>query len=644
MALITDPDFLAQNTSVFINTSARTIQLVVAGSLDNDGVTLKAVYSFLKEEWRDDAALIRFDFPMTPITDEAMQIGVSSRNNGWRWRDDITRKLIRTGGWQEVSATGVVNREYSGIISLGTLTPGTEPFYEVVTGTPTNFFYTGVVNEAVQVFGDATTGMTSEQTETNYDGTATNGTFTGGTGYANGDIITLTNFAIVTVDLVAGGVVTEFTVTLGANATATAYSQFTVAPTGGTGFTLTPAASNLSTIHGDVDYRTMFNVFAREQGDVYAGSTLQQIGVSLMTFQAYRFPLTTAADPKIVTVDGDITTLAPFTGMSISYRTDPLVVEIGDGLFYDFGIVIDGNNGTAEQIYEFVQYSLRQNSDINEGEQLIAAQTQADYAAFAAGTGYSVNDVITLTNGATITVNTLSGSAVATFTVTTTGPAIPGEVILQESVAPAGGTGFSITAQAANLEQSPPTVNGRTADLLLQFVGDTLFTRAAFNPATSTTDGVYITNFQTADINRLVFTDDTGTERVFPFTATLTLNFSATLSADTDATFWVFFTNDDAGDNTGRDFNTAEAILVNDADGVAMTGLISSDTFRQLSYAYDTNVQRGAASVEDPAPVTAVAIGLGGAQYVLATGTIERSNANSIALVAPQERNYSNPV
>lgn len=472
MALITDPDLLNQSTQgtagtpdgeVFIDTGTKTIELIVFGNLDNDGVTLKAVYSFLKEEWRTDADLIKFDFPMTPITDESMQIGVSSRNNGWTFLNDGTRNLIRTGGWQEVSDAGAINREYAGIISLGSLTAGTQPYYEVVAGTAEDFVYAGPVNEAVQVFGDST--------------------------------------------------------------------------------------------NGNFDYRTAFKVFAREQGDTYSSANLTDIGVSTMTFQVYRFPLSTAADAKIITSDGDIASLAPYTGMSINYFAAPQSRTIGSA-DYDFGIIIDGNSGTAEQIYEFVQYQLRQVADIN-GE-------------------------------------------------------------------------------------TPPSVNGKTADALLQFVGDTLFTLNAANPAGGGT-GVFIDNYQAADVNRLQFRDNTSTIRVFPFTAVLTLNFSTTLQNDTDAKYWVFFTNDDAGSNAGNDFNTANAILVNDADSLPMTGDVTAQTSVALTYAYDTNVQRGAGSEETDAPVTAVAIGLGGAQYVLATGTIQRSNANSIALVAPQERNYDNP-
>ena len=64
MALITDPDNLNQGTEITISTSAKTIALTVAGNLSNDGVTGQAFYSFLKEEWKNDASLIPYPFPM----------------------------------------------------------------------------------------------------------------------------------------------------------------------------------------------------------------------------------------------------------------------------------------------------------------------------------------------------------------------------------------------------------------------------------------------------------------------------------------------------------------------------------------------------------------------------------------------------
>jgi len=50
--------------------------------------------------------------------------------------------------------------------------------------------------------------------------------------------------------------------------------------------------------------------------------------------------------------------------MSITYGT--VTRDIG-GTNYDFDVLIDGNNGTAEQIYEFVQRELRKSTDIDDG-------------------------------------------------------------------------------------------------------------------------------------------------------------------------------------------------------------------------------------------------------------------------------------
>lgn len=610
MALITDPDLLNQGTEVDIDTGTKTITLSIAGNLSSDGVTLKALYSFLKEEWNSDSALIKFDFPMTPITDEQMQIGVSSRNNGWNWGDTTTRQLIRTGGWQEVNASGTVTAEYSGIVSLGSLEAGTQVYYQQSSGgSATDIVLTDEVNQAVKVYEN-----------------------------------------------------------------------------------------------GSFDYRSYFKLFAREQADQYASSDLNAIGVTTMTYQVYRFPLSTGADLKITTADADIIGETPYftaahltltdgsvtggaatftsatgsfvvgdvgkficiksganmgvyrivtrdsatqvtvdrnfastqssiaftanaAGMSVTYYATPQSRTIGASS-YNFGIVIDGNLGTAEEIYEFVQYQLRQNKDID--------------------------------------------------------------------------------ADASSLI-------GKTADELLEFVGDTLKTKSAANPDGGGT-GVFIDNFSTEDVNRLVFKDNTGTERTFPFTAVVTVNFSSTLTADSASIYRVFFTNDDAGANAGADFGTSSAIIprtsnsfetssrarstnvativtatahglsvgdVIEIEGLGGTGYngvhvvstvptstsvtfansgtnegttsdtggtlhqlmggkINGNASIALTYDYDTNDQRGAGSEADDAPITVVAIGLSGAQYVLATSTIQRSNANSVSLVAPIERNYAN--
>lgn len=151
MAKLTDPDSLNQSTEVVINTGAKTIQLLAAGNLSNtspgslSGVTLQAVYSFLKEEWKTDAALNKFKFPIKMFTKTDGQF-----INSWAWADSTTRKLIRDAGWTETSGD-----QYTGIITLGSFDSTTDQgYYQQVVGfsqSTTNFDKTGNVNESIKI-------------------------------------------------------------------------------------------------------------------------------------------------------------------------------------------------------------------------------------------------------------------------------------------------------------------------------------------------------------------------------------------------------------------------------------------------------------------------------------------------------------
>lgn len=298
--------------------------------------------------------------------------------------------------------------------------------------------------------------------------------------------------------------------------------------------------------HGSFDYRAYFKIFCREYQKSYASAALGDIGVTTMTYQVYRFPVTNASDAKITHND---TTVSGYAGIDIEWFGSPQTRSIG-GSSRDFHVIIDANNHTAEEVYEYVQWNLRRNIDIDAGA---------------------------------------------------------GEKI------------------------------GKVTNDLVRFVGDTLYTRL------DSTGGVYIDNFQTIDRNRLYFMDDLGVERFFPYVAILTLQFGDNLVADNTAIYRVFFTNDDAGDNTGRDYGTATAITVNNSVGATMSGTVGGITSVQLAYDYDGNDQRGTASKGVDAPITVVALGLATAQYVKATGNIQKSTANVVSLVAPLERNYVNP-
>ena len=517
MAKIVDPDSLNQGTEVTLATGAKTITLSEAGNLSSDGVTIKALYSFLKEEWRNDAALPAYPFPFVPITDESFELV-----DGWDFANDASRYLIRDGGWTVKDTAGNTTQKWAGIIGLGDIESDDQVYFDNGPG-KTNFQLTGQVNQAIQIIDDP-----------------------------NGD----------------GNFVDGF------------------------------------------DRSATFNLYVREQGQLYDSSNLSAIGVTTMDSIAYRFPISTGTDLKITTADTGIDAnsdgtadVAPYTAMDITYidhtnrgawadatvyNANDVVQSAGGRWFittaggtssgndtdlaggsdtgvtwaaytgerqigsnwYAFGVIVDGNNGTAEQIYEFCQWSLRQSVDID------------------AGAG---------------------------------------------------------------------TVTGNIADELVEFIGDTLRTLRQSN-----NHGVYIDNFQSADTNRLEFTDDTGTIRTFPFVAVITLQFSATLQNDTNAKYWVSFSDATATPANGDEWDSAGAILVDDNSVVDMTGNVSGSASIQHDFDYDGNTQGGRTPATD-ANVTVVALGLDGAQYVRATGTIERSTTNVVSLVAPLERNYDNP-
>lgn len=471
MALITDPDQLADSaandnsTEVYINTSTKRIKLVVVGNLSTDGVTMKALYSFLKEEWKNDPNsknLAAFPFPMTPITDESFEWV-----EGWDLEDDTARYLIRTAGWTVKNTSGAVTQQWAGIVGLGSIEVDDQLYFDQGAGA-TNFQLTGQVNQAVQILSDP------------------NGDGAYGDGY---------------------------------------------------------------------DRRTSFTLFAREQAQLYGKATLTDIGVTSMGPQAYRFPIGTGADLKVSLADTAIKAsgtgypadVAPFDAMTITYYAAPQSKAVGASS-YNFGIVVDGNGQSLVEVYQFLQYALRQNADID------------------AGAG---------------------------------------------------------------------TVTGRTADPLARYVGDTFYTIAATNPAGGGT-GVFIENFDTNDINSIILVDNTGTERSFPYTASLTINFNDNLDGDVAAEYWVYFTTLPGASN---DWGEASAVIVDDADAVDMSGLVPGASVTH-TFDYDGNVQGGRTAATD-ADITVVAIGLTTGQYVRATGTIQRSTTNSVTLVAPLERTYA---
>lgn len=178
------------------------------------------------------------------------------------------------------------------------------------------------------------------------------------------------------------------------------------------------------------------------------------------------------------------------------------------------------------------------------------------------------------------------------------------------------------------------------------FRGDVTDLLMTFASPNGTTLNLFIDDLNANEANNVTFEDVLGVGRNFAFTAVISISVNANIIDDDATKLVVFFTNDDAGDNTGRDYGTDEAIIVQDTDGNDMVAGVSADITTSpvdFEFDFDNNTQRGAASAGQNAPVTIVAIGLNTAQYVSTAGTVTRQSTNTFSLVSALERNYSNP-
>lgn len=164
-------------------------------------------------------------------------------------------------------------------------------------------------------------------------------------------------------------------------------------------------------------------------------------------------------------------------------------------------------------------------------------------------------------------------------------------------------------------------VTGKTADLICWFVGPTLYTRAFFTPIA-------------ADLNDVVFIDDNGVERVFPYASAGTLNFNANLTSGGAGYYTLYYTTTPGGD----DFGEGTAIIVKDKDGVDITGTITGASIA-FTFDYSSNTQGGYAGGTNR-DVTLVWGNPGVAKPGVSTGQITQSKGISISAVAEADPSY----
>lgn len=370
----------ALEKSVFFDTAGLGAYILEQGNVSSDGVTGQAIYSFSMQEWKDDNFLIaNAPFPLLTIDADAGKFligqNASGNNSGWNWVDDWagfairTRKLLRNMGWDEIDSQGNTIAREVGIVTLGVFEDSANDTAYYSFGTDTtvdntvDFDFAGPVNESVRFFEEVG----------NPD------TFTYVDGAGGDDSVTRATGSFITDGFVVGGRMTTRNSTTSANDGT--YTILTVAA-----LTMTFATASFDTGEADsaaivaIDNTNAITLGLRVRdadanGKTFAQATLATAGKTILGNFVYSFPLANATDLKITATDVGIDAnsdgaadVAPYSGMSITYHSSGQSRSNLVGGPYNFSIIIDGNNGTAQEIYEFIQWSLRSTGGFGTGD------------------------------------------------------------------------------------------------------------------------------------------------------------------------------------------------------------------------------------------------------------------------------------
>jgi len=637
--------------SVHIATGDRDIYLLEQGRVDADGVTEQALYSFLKEEWKDDDTLIPFVFPMVAITPEQYEF-----SENWNPADDTnaspatfrTRKLIRTGGWSELDTDGELIKQYICAITLGPFVEATDRAYyqqgndPTDTGAAIDFDFDGPVNESVLVYnrvvnngGGAGLGLdfgTDSITRNDGGSWITDGVQVGGQ-------ITVENCS--GTSPVNDGTFDVLAVTAGV-VTVTAAS-----------FTAT-TSPNERTADVAVDNRNLLTLFLREgfttaldpdSGKTYAQAALADIGVTVLTNQVYRFPLANSADLKVLNADATVSTRSPT--VTIEYFGTAQVISgfNADGASTQspqtdaaFGIVIDAKGLSLEFVYEYVQFSLRQAANINDnilspGNDVVTGKTADELLAFVGdslGTLAATNPSgggtgVTIINFNAADTNRISfidnDGLTRTFPFVAAGNIFFNEN-LQNDTGPATYSMFyRYTTRTVITDLSIGTIVGSDANITCT---------AQFPTVVA---GEYI------NLNGFTDPNNNGVFLVIAFNSSSDIDVQAY-----DSTLTLTDEGPVSGSVDENPIDSPDSIIVNSDSTHSpqpITGLVPGSSV-SYDYDYDGNDQGGRTPATDAA-VAVRAIGTDLAQFVETTGTIQRSTTNDFTLVAPLERNFNNP-
>jgi hypothetical protein len=621
MATIIDPDSLrdaatdsAQN--IFISTALRTIKVRNNNAsanankgpvLDNTGVTLQALYSFLKEEWKNDPnnkTLIAYPFPLIAITPEQFEF-----RYGWTPADDSSRSLLRTAGWREYAAdNATLKRQYMGVISLGNidgdqagLDAGDQDkayygFFNSSTldpiAGPFNFNYAGPVNEAVQ---------TLDSTSVDYR---------------------------------------TRTMTVFIRQPSKSYDQTNTTDIGITAGTALPYNVQRFPLAEGTD----LNVVDR------TGTALTDTIITDNSQAGEKYDSADGNGPKILF--GSTARLSS----TFSYTKDL------SGGPYNFGIRIDGVSGDGSgnlsktEIYSWVQYRLRSTSNIEDSAGASKVGKLTDELLEFVGSTLKTKNATNLDGGGT-------GVAILNFLATDVNDLAFRDNTEAERTFPftaAGTVSFSneilLDSSSAKFFMYHEYTRAYTGNIVIANAG-TASSNALLDSANFTLSG-----FTTTPLNSVQNPLGMSAGRYFKLTGASNDNNNQIwkVLVVRDSTRFAAETYDDipaanaslfAGSIRTRPINSPDAVLVDSAGttvensgGITSTlavANLSSGTYT-FEYDYDGNTQYDRV-ISTNVPIVIRALGLTNGSFVELTGVnVTRSTTNSYSVISAVERNYSN--
>ena len=327
-----DGSGIGVSADLWLDTANVEIQLATGNNLSQPtGISLQNLYSFIIESRHSNDGLMPYHDPVVAISATA---GEFELRRGWHLKDNTTRDLLRDGGIAQYSAANALEIEWLNITGLGNLATAATPYYwqsDVTNPTIIDSINSGLPNQLVQIFGDASNG--------------------------NFDLRTFLKLSIraqgentVTYDLAAEQDLSSlnpqrYFIPL----TTTANPNITIADTAIDANS--DGAADIAPFDGmSVTYLDGTGFTAWANSTVYAANAVVSDGG--------RWYITTAGGTSSGTGVGDD------TGVTwTSYSGERQI----DGSYYAFNIIYDANNGTLEQMTAYLFWLVRQDVDIDAG-------------------------------------------------------------------------------------------------------------------------------------------------------------------------------------------------------------------------------------------------------------------------------------